>query len=157
MEVGMIGLGRMGANMIERLTRGGHRVAVYDRDTEAVRRCSAAADSRVAGLSSLPELVEKLTHTRNIWLMIPAVDVDETISTLTSLLKPGDTVIDGGNSNYKESIRRGQALAARGIHFLDVATSGGIWGIKEGYCLMIGGDKAAVERLTPIFESLAPA
>ena len=151
----MIGLGRMGANMIERLTKGGHRVVVYDRDAAAVQR--ATADSRVTGASSLSELVERLTPARNIWLMIPAAAVDETISAVTGFLKQGDTVIDGGNSNYKESIRRGQALAARGIHFLDVGTSGGIWGLKEGYCLMIGGDKAAVDRLTPIFESLAPA
>src|SRR5262245_55371629 len=157
MEVGMIGLGRMGANMIERLTKGGHRVVVYDRDTAAVRRCATSADSRVIAASSLSELVEKLTTERSIWLMIPAAAVDETISALTGLLKTGDTIIDGGNSNYKESIRRGQALAARGILFLDVGTSGGIWGLKEGYCLMIGGDKAAVDRLTPIFESLAPA
>ena len=157
MEVGMIGLGRMGANMIERLTRGGHRVVVYDRDSAAVRRCSTAGDTRVAGAASLSELVEKLTPPRSIWLMIPAGAVDETLLSLTEHVKARDTVIDGGNSNYKESIRRGQALAARGIHFVDVGTSGGVWGLKDGYCLMIGGDKAAVDRLTPIFESLAPA
>jgi len=157
MEVGMIGLGRMGANMIERLTKGGHRVVVYDRDAAAVRRCSTIADSRVVGASSLSELVENLTPGRSVWLMIPAGAVDETISSLTGLLKAGDTIIDGGNSNYKESIRRGQSLAARGLHFVDVGTSGGIWGLKEGYCLMIGGDKAAVDRLIPIFETLAPA
>src|SRR5262245_60668269 len=157
MEVGMIGLGRMGANMIERLTKAGHRVVVYDRDSAAVQRCSAAAGSQADGASSLSELVEKLTPARSIWLMIPAAAVDETISALVPLLKAGDTIIDGGNSNYKESIRRGQGLAGRGIHFLDVGTSGGIWGLKEGYCLMIGGDKAAVDRVTPIFEALAPA
>jgi 6-phosphogluconate dehydrogenase len=156
MEVGMIGLGRMGANMIERLTKGGHRVVVYDRDSTAVQRATAS-DSRLTGASSVSEVAERLTPARNIWLMIPAAAVDETISAVTGLLKPGDTVIDGGNSNYKESIRRGRVLAARGIHFLDVGTSGGIWGLKEGYCLMIGGEQAAVDRLTPIFESLAPA
>src|SRR5262245_36078412 len=122
MEVGMIGLGRMGANMIERLTSDGHRVVVYDRDSAAVRRCSTAG-SLATGASSLSELVEKLAQPRTVWLMIPPAAVDETISALTGLLKAGDTIIDGGNSNYKESIRRGQALAVRGVHFLDVGTS----------------------------------
>ena len=153
MEVGMVGLGRMGANMTERLTQGGHRVVVYDHDATAMTR---AVDAGSTAASSLADLIAKLQKPCAVWVMVPFGAVEEAIQTLAGLLAKGDTVIDGGNSNYHESIRRSEVLAARGIHFADVGTSGGIWGLKEGYCLMIGGDEAVVEHLSPLFQTLAP-
>ncbi len=155
MDLGFIGLGRMGGNMVERLVRGGHRVCAYDPQPQAAERAASAGACRVLSLSSL---AESLAPPRFVWLMIPAGDpVDQTIGSLLPLLQPGDTLIDGGNSNYKDSQRRAAFLATKGIYFLDVGTSGGIWGLKEGYSLMIGGPKAAADPLRPVFETLAPS
>jgi 6-phosphogluconate dehydrogenase len=155
MQLGMVGLGRMGANMTTRLLRGGHSVAVFDQNPQAV--ATAAADG-AQGAASLADLVAQLAAPRAVWVMVPSGEPTEaSITALAGLLSPGDTIIDGGNSNYKESMRRGVSLAAQGITFVDVGTSGGVWGLKEGYALMIGGEAAAVERLRPIFETLAPA
>jgi 6-phosphogluconate dehydrogenase len=154
MDLGMIGLGRMGASMTERLTGGGHRVVVFDRDPAAVER-SARKGASASG--SLTSLIGQLSAPRTVWVMVPAGDaVEQTIAALMPLLDKGDTIVDGGNSNYKESMRRAGTAAGKGIHFVDVGTSGGIWGLAEGYCLMIGGDSAAVDRLRPLFETLAP-
>ena len=151
----MIGLGRMGANMTTRLLAGGHRVVAYDRAPEAV---AAVAKGGAAGAASLAELVGALAAPRAVWVMVPAGDPTEsTVRALADALAPGDTVIDGGNSNYRDSMRRAEFLATKRIQFVDAGTSGGVWGLKEGYSLMVGGDKAAVERLRPIFETLAPA
>ena len=150
----MIGLGRMGANMTTRLLGGGHRVVAFDRAPDAV---AAAVKGGAAGAASLPELVAALAAPRAVWVMVPAGDATEsTIRALADALAPGDTVIDGGNSNYRDSMRRAEFLATKEIRFVDAGTSGGIWGLKEGYSLMVGGEKAAVERLRPIFETLAP-
>ena len=155
MELGMVGLGRMGANMAERLVRGGHAVTGYD--PGAVAREQAAARG-IAAAASLEALVAALPAPRAVWLMVPAGQiVDETLARLLPLLAPGDSVIDGGNSNYKDTMRRAAMLAEHGLHYVDSGTSGGIWGLAEGYSLMIGGDEDAVERLRPIFETLAPA
>jgi 6-phosphogluconate dehydrogenase len=155
MELGMVGLGRMGANMVERLVRGGHRVVGYDRDPGAVARiASAGAD----GADSLAGLAGKLTHQpRAIWIMVPSgPPVDETIVDVLPHLAKGDILIDGGNSNYKDTQRRAARLEAQGFQFVDVGTSGGIWGLKEGYSMMVGGEQATVDFLRPIFETLAP-
>ncbi|MFI4890455.1 MAG: phosphogluconate dehydrogenase (NAD(+)-dependent, decarboxylating) [Steroidobacterales bacterium] len=155
MDIAMIGLGRMGANMVQRLLRGGHRVVGYD-PAEAARRL--IEDKGAESAASLPELVGKLKAPRTIWMMVPAGEVtDATITALQPLLIAGDTLIDGGNSNYHDTQRRAAAVAAAGIEYVDSGTSGGIWGLAEGYSLMIGGSEAAVERLRPIFETLAPA
>lgn len=155
MELGMIGLGRMGANMTVRLLHGGHKVVGHDRHAETVDRI---VEKGAVGAYSLDELVQKLTSPRVIWLMIPAGDpVDETIQALVPKLEPGDVIIDGGNSNYKNTLRRSAMLKEKGIHFVDVGTSGGVWGVTEGYCMMVGGEKEVVELLRPIFETLAPA
>jgi 6-phosphogluconate dehydrogenase len=155
MELGMIGLGRMGANMSRRLTAAGHRIVVYDRDKSAVSTMVAGG---AAGADSLTALAGQLRTPRAVWIMVPSGDpVDETIASLSGSLSKGDILIDGGNSNYNDSIRRAAAARQRGLDFLDVGTSGGIWGLKEGYSLMIGGTGESVERLRPIFESLAPA
>ena len=155
MEIGMIGLGRMGANMTTRLLGGGHRVVAFDRAPDAV---AAAVKGGATGAASLAELVGALAAPRAVWVMVPAGDPTEsTIRALADALAPGDTVIDGGNSNYRDSMRRGGFLETKQIRFIDAGTSGGIWGLKEGYSLMVGGEKAAVERLRPIFETLAPA
>ena len=155
MELGMIGLGRMGANMSERLVRGGHRVIGYDLKAESRARVEAIGAGSAA---SLPELVAKLAPPRTLWLMVPAGEVtDGTITALAPLLQRGDTIVDGGNSNYKDTLRRATTLAASGIDFVDCGTSGGVWGLAEGYSLMIGGDARVVERVRPIFETLAPA
>lgn len=155
MELGLIGLGKMGANMAERLLKGGHRVVGYDRDAEAVRRVT---DQGNEGASSLKELVSKLKSPRIVWLMIPAGKlIDDTIDLLLPLLKSQDIVVDGGNSYYRDSIRRAQKLAEHGIKMLDAGVSGGIWGLKEGYSIMVGGDSVAVEYMRPIFETLAPS
>ncbi|ALN93256.1 phosphogluconate dehydrogenase (NAD(+)-dependent, decarboxylating) [Lysobacter gummosus] len=155
MELGMVGLGRMGANMAERLVRGGHKVSGYDPGPAAREQAAARG---VGTLASLAELVAALPAPRALWLMVPAGKVvDATIAELLPLLAPGDTIIDGGNSNYKDTMRRAAELAEHGLHYVDSGTSGGVWGLKEGYSLMIGGEEAAVERLRPIFETLAPA
>lgn len=155
MEIGMIGLGRMGANMTERLLRGGHRVVGYDRNPQAVH---AVVEKGAVGADSLAALVLRLPQPRAIWFMVPAGDpVDETIQALMSHLTPDDVLVDGGNSNYKDTARRGKTLKEKGFHFVDVGTSGGIWGLTEGYSMMVGGDPDVVKRLTPIFETLAPA
>lgn len=155
MELGIVGLGRMGANMARRLLRGGHRVVGFDPQAEA--RAAVAHDG-VDAVDSLQALVAALPAPRAVWVMVPAGRItDETIDTLAGLLQPGDTLIDGGNSNYKDTQRRGLALAHRGIGFVDAGTSGGVWGLEQGYSLMVGGDSATVERLRPIFETLAPA
>ncbi len=155
MRIGMVGLGKMGANMTTRLLRGGHEVVVHDQAGDAVAR---AAEGGATGADSLDALVGRLVAPRAVWVMVPAGPPTETtVERLAALLAPGDTVLDGGNSNYKESMRRAAALRGRGIHFVDVGTSGGVWGLAEGYSLMVGGDEAAVERLRPIFETLAPA
>ncbi|UBB25783.1 decarboxylating 6-phosphogluconate dehydrogenase [Pseudoxanthomonas japonensis] len=154
MELAMIGLGRMGANMAERLTRGGHRVHGYDPGEPARKQ---AAERGIAIADSLQAAVAALPSPRVVWVMVPAGVVDDTLDTLLPLLSDGDTVIDGGNSNYKETMRRGARLAEAGVHYVDSGTSGGVWGLAEGYSLMIGGDKQAVEALRPVFETLAPA
>jgi len=155
MELGMIGLGKMGANMTRRLLKGGHRVIGFDPRPEAVK---ALEGEGAGGATSLAELVGQLKPPRTVWLMVPAGQItEETIRSLAGLLSAGDTVIDGGNSNYKDSQRRAEALKAKGLHFMDVGTSGGIWGLLEGYCLMIGGEQEMVERHRPLFETLAPA
>ena len=155
MELGMIGLGRMGGNMVERLLKGGHRVVAYDPRAEAVQ---AAAQQGAAGAASLAEVVEQLATPRAVWVMVPAGEATEsTINTLADALSPGDTIIDGGNSYYKDGVRRAAALKERDILFLDAGTSGGVWGLTEGYSLMVGGDEATFSRLEPIFQTLAPA
>jgi 6-phosphogluconate dehydrogenase len=155
MELGMIGLGKMGAFMTERLARGGHRVVGFDRDAAAVQR---VVDKGAAGADSLEKVVAQLKTPRAIWLMVPSgAPVDQTIEALTPHLAPGDTIIDGGNSNYKDSVRRAAALAPKKLNFVDCGTSGGIWGLTEGYSMMIGGDADVVKRLAPIFQTLAPA
>ena len=155
MELGMVGLGKMGAFMVERLVRGGHRVVGYDRDAAAVARVVSVG---AEGADSLASLAAKLKGSRAIWIMVPSgAPVDETIAALLPHLAKGDTLIDGGNSNYKDSQRRAASVKGLGFQFVDVGTSGGVWGLKEGYSMMVGGDQAAVERLRPIFETLAPA
>jgi 6-phosphogluconate dehydrogenase len=154
MELGMIGLGRMGANMTERLLRGGHKLITYDRNPEAIQRC---VDQGALGARSLADFVKQLSLPRAIWLMVPSGDpVDLTIEQLIPSLSKEDIIVDGGNSHYKDSIRRAEKLKQLGIHFVDAGTSGGIWGLQEGYCLMIGGEKATIEQLEPIFKTLAP-
>ena len=154
MELGMIGLGRMGANMTERLVLGGHRVISYDRVPEAILR---VVDKGAIGAHSVADFTQQLSSPRTIWLMVPAGDpVDETLEQLLPHLEKGDILVDGGNSNYKDSIRRGGKLREQGMHFVDVGTSGGIWGLKVGYCMMVGGEKEIVDRLEPIFKTLAP-
>jgi 6-phosphogluconate dehydrogenase len=155
MELGMIGLGRMGANMTERLVRGGHRVVGFDPNEEARKRVT---DKGADAVESLEALTKKLEPIRVVWMMVPAGTItDATIDALLPLLAAGDTIIDGGNSNYKDTVRRASRVAENGIHYVDSGTSGGVWGLDEGYSLMVGGDEAAVERLRPIFATLAPA
>jgi 6-phosphogluconate dehydrogenase len=149
----MIGLGRMGANMVRRLERGGHSCVVYDLNSAHVKQL---ADEGATGAASIEEFVAKLAAPRAIWMMVPAAVVDRTIQGLLPHLSGGDTLIDGGNSYYIDDIRRAKELAARGIHYVDVGTSGGVWGLERGYCQMIGGEKETVERLDPIFRTLAP-
>jgi 6-phosphogluconate dehydrogenase len=155
MKLGMVGLGRMGANMTERLINGGHKVVCYDQNPATVRQ---AMEKKAFGADSLKKLAEQLSTPRIVWIMVPSgAPVDQTIENIVPHLSPGDIIIDGGNSNYNETIRRGNAMKARNLHYVDVGVSGGIWGLKEGYSMMIGGDKEIVERLKPIFETLAPA
>src|SRR5580765_1236264 len=151
MQLGMIGLGRMGANMVRRLIKHGHQCVVYDRSADAVKQLPKAA-----GASSLADFVKKLAKPRAIWLMVPAAVVDKTIADLIPLLDAGDILIDGGNSYYVDDIRRAKDLATKGVHYVDVGTSGGVWGLERGYCMMIGGENAVVGRLDPIFATLAP-
>jgi len=154
MELGMIGLGKMGGFMAERLVRGGHRVVGYDRDAAVVRK---VGEKGIGGANTLEALIAGLKAPRAIWLMVPAgAPVDQTIDLLTPHLTPGDTIIDGGNSYYKDDVRRGAALAAKGLNFVDCGTSGGVWGLTEGYSMMVGGDADVVRRLAPIFQTLAP-
>src|SRR5579863_2303770 len=153
MQLGMIGLGRMGANMVLRLLKGGHQCTVFDRSPKTVNEL---AQKNATGSSSLPDLIAKLNKPRAIWLMVPAAAVDQTIAGLVPHLDTGDILIDGGNSYYIDDIRRAKELAAKGIHYVDVGTSGGVWGLERGYCMMIGGEKEVVQRLDPIFSTLAP-
>ncbi len=153
MQLGMIGLGRMGANMVRRLLRNGHECVVFDMSPAAV---AAMASEKAVGASSLADLVGKLARPRAVWLMVPAAVVDRTIVELLPHLEPGDTLIDGGNSYYIDDIRRAKELAAKKIEYVDVGTSGGVWGLERGYCMMIGGPAAAVQRLDPVFRTLAP-
>jgi 6-phosphogluconate dehydrogenase len=155
MELGIIGLGKMGGNMAERLRRAGHRVIGFDFNADAVKKLS---DAGSVGVNSLEDLAKAFTGLKAIWIMVPAGDpVDQTIAKLKPFMQPGDIFIDGGNSNYKDSMRRHDELKKEGFEFVDVGTSGGIWGITEGYSMMIGGDEDIVAKLTPIFETLAPA
>ena len=153
MRLGMIGLGRMGANMVRRLLKNGQECVVFDRSPNAV---NDLVKEKASGATSLADLVTKLDRPRAIWLMVPAAVVDETIGELSSLLESGDIIIDGGNSYYVDDIERAKGLRSLGIHYIDVGTSGGIWGLERGYCMMIGGDKEIVQRLDPIFAALAP-
>ncbi|HEY8838331.1 MAG TPA: decarboxylating 6-phosphogluconate dehydrogenase [Dehalococcoidia bacterium] len=155
MQLGMIGLGRMGFNMTERLMLGGHKLVVYDRSPEAIQ---SAQDKGATGAASLKEVVAKLSAPRAVWIMVPSgAPVDQTIDELLPLMSKDDVIIDGGNSFYKDSIARGQRVAAAGLHYQDCGTSGGIWGLKNGYCLMIGGDREIFNRIEPIYKTLAPA
>jgi 6-phosphogluconate dehydrogenase len=153
MQLGMIGLGRMGANMVRRLIRRGHNCVVFDRSQQAV---SELVKDHAAGAESLVDFVKKLERPRAVWLMVPAAVVDQTIADLLLHLEPGDILIDGGNSYYIDDIKRAKDLAPRKIHYVDVGTSGGVWGLDRGYCMMIGGEKEVVQHLDPIFSALAP-
>jgi 6-phosphogluconate dehydrogenase len=153
MQLGMIGLGRMGANMVRRLIRNGHNGVVFDMSPQAV---AELVKEKAVGASSLADLVKKLAKPRALWLMVPAAVVDKTIADVLPGLEAGDILIDGGNSYYVDDIRRAKELAAKGIHYVDVGTSGGVWGLERGYCMMIGGEPAVVKHLDPIFASLAP-
>jgi len=153
MQLGMIGLGRMGANMVRRLMRNGHQCVVYDRSEQAV---DEMVKENAVGATSLADLAKKLQKPRALWLMVPAAVVDKTIADLVPLVEAGDVLIDGGNSYYVDDIRRAKELAPKKIYYVDVGTSGGVWGLERGYCMMIGGDKDVVQRLDPIFATLAP-
>jgi 6-phosphogluconate dehydrogenase len=153
MQLAMIGLGRMGANMVRRLIKGGHECVVFDMSPKAV---ADLTKDKAVGASSLADLVQKLTKPRAVWLMVPAAVVDESIAAIAPLLERGDILIDGGNSYYVDDIRRARELASKGINYVDVGTSGGVWGLERGYCMMIGGPEAAVRHLDPIFRTLAP-
>jgi len=152
-QLGMIGLGRMGANMARRLLRAGHQCVVFDMSAKAVQELT---QEKAVGASSLADFVKKLERPRAVWLMVPAAVVDKSIDDLLPLLERGDILIDGGNSYYIDDIRRAQALAPKGVHYVDVGTSGGVWGLERGYCLMIGGEAGVVKHLDPIFAKLAP-
>ncbi|GAA3770221.1 decarboxylating 6-phosphogluconate dehydrogenase [Terriglobus aquaticus] len=155
MELGLIGLGKMGGNMAERLRLGGHKVVGFDFNKEATAKLTAAGS---VGVNSLEDLVKNMQSPRAIWIMVPAGDpVDETIAKLKPMMQKGDIFIDGGNSNYKDSIRRHDELKKEGFEFIDVGTSGGVWGLKEGYSMMVGGDEDVVEKIRPVLETLAPA
>jgi 6-phosphogluconate dehydrogenase len=153
MQLAMIGLGRMGANMVRRLLHGGHQCVVFDTSPKAI---ADLAKDKAVGADSVADLVGKLEKPRAIWMMVPAAVVDQTIAGIASHLEKGDILIDGGNSHYVDDIRRAKALAAKGISYVDVGTSGGVWGLERGYCMMIGGPDDAVRRLDPIFKTLAP-
>jgi len=154
MQLGMVGLGRMGGNMVRRLMRGGHECVVTDLSTETV---AAFGKEGATGASSLADLVGKLKAPRAVWIMVPAGDpTEKTVLALAEKMEKGDTIIDGGNSMFKDDVRRSKMLEPRGIHYIDVGTSGGVWGLDRGYCMMIGGPKVAFDRLNPIFKTLAP-
>lgn len=154
MQLGMIGLGRMGGNMVRRLMRGGHKCVVFDRSADAVKQL---AGEGAAGATSLDDFVAKLSKPRHAWVMVPCGDPTEaTVNDLAARMESGDTIIDGGNSYFKDDVRRAQVLKKKGINYVDVGTSGGIWGIERGYCMMIGGSNDAVKRMDPIFKTLAP-
>jgi 6-phosphogluconate dehydrogenase len=153
MQLGMVGLGRMGANMVRRLLRGGHQCVVFDRSPKVV---GELVEEKATGTTDLQDLAKKLTKPRAIWLMVPAAVVDKTISDLVPYLETGDILIDGGNSYYVDDIRRANELAVKAIHYVDVGTSGGVWGLERGYCMMIGGEVEVVKHLDPIFKTLAP-
>jgi 6-phosphogluconate dehydrogenase len=153
MQLGMIGLGRMGANMVRRLIKDGHQCVVFDRSPDAVKYL---VKEKAVGAASLADLVKRLNKPRAVWLMVPAAVVDATIIDLLPMLEGGDILIDGGNSYYVDDIRRAKELAAKGLHYVDVGTSGGVWGLERGYCMMIGGESEVVQRLGPIFATLAP-
>ena len=156
MQLGMIGLGRMGANMVRRLTTDGHQCVIYDRSPAAVEALTDALTDNIVGATTLAAFVSALSPPRAVWLMVPAAVVDAAIADLEPLLAPGDVIIDGGNSHYQDDIDRAARLAAKGLHYVDCGTSGGVWGLERGYCLMIGGEAAVVQRLDPIFATLAP-
>ena len=153
MQLGMIGLGRMGANMVRRLLKGGHQCVAFDRSPQTV---SELVEDKAVGASSLADLVKRLEKPRAVWLMIPAAVTDRTIADLLPHLEQGDILIDGGNSYYIDDIRRAKSLTAKNIHYVDVGTSGGVWGVERGYCMMIGGEQGVVKHLDPIFATLAP-
>ncbi|HEX5084871.1 MAG TPA: decarboxylating 6-phosphogluconate dehydrogenase [Blastocatellia bacterium] len=154
MQLGMIGLGRMGANMVRRLMRGGHECFVFDLNAESVRQMESEG---AGGAKSIEDLVEKMQKPRAVWVMVPAgAPTEKTVEELARSMSAGDVIIDGGNSNFKDDVRRAKSLITKGIHYVDVGTSGGIWGAERGYCLMIGGEKEVFERLAPIFKTLAP-
>src|SRR5204862_740418 len=153
MQLGMIGLGRMGANMVRRIMSGGHNCVVFDRSGEAVTKL---AGEGATGADSLEDFVQKLQAPRAVWIMVPAAVVDSTLHELSALLSSGDIIIDGGNSYYIDDIRRAEELKAKGLHYVDVGTSGGVWGMERGYCQMIGGEAEVVTHLGPIFKTLAP-
>ena len=153
MQLGMIGLGRMGANLVRRLMRDGHSCVAYDVNADVVKALEAEG---ATGATSLADFVAKLDTPRNIWIMVPAAIVQPTLDQLLPMLAADDTVIDGGNSYYRDDITRAADLRKQGIHYVDVGTSGGVWGLDRGYCLMIGGDDAAVQRLDPLFKTIAP-
>ncbi len=153
MQIGLIGLGRMGGNIVQRLMRAGHECVVYDIHTPTV---AALAEKGAVGATSLQDLVGKLKAPRALWMMLPAAVVEDSFKTLGAALSAGDILIDGGNSHYRDDIRRAAELKGRDIHYVDIGTSGGVWGFKEGYCLMVGGEDAAVKRLEPVLKALAP-
>jgi len=154
MELGFIGLGKMGMNMVTRLRRDNHRVVVFDRSADLVKQ---AESQGCVAATSLPDLIGKLAAPRTVWIMVPSgAPTEETVQAVAALLQPGDTVIDGGNTRFHDDVRRAADLKKKQLHYVDVGTSGGVWGLKVGYCLMIGGDDAPVKRLTPIFTTLAP-
>ena len=153
MQLGMIGLGRMGANMVRRLQKNGHQCVVYDRSADSVKQLAAEGS---LGSTSLEDFIKKLSKPRAIWLMVPAGVVDATLHALAPKLESGDIIIDGGNSYYHDDIARAKALKADGLHYADCGTSGGVWGLERGYCLMIGGENEVIEHLDPIFKALAP-
>src|SRR5215471_18464889 len=154
MQLGMVGLGKMGANMTRRLLRGGHTVVVSDLSADAVK---GLAGEGATASASLDDLIKKLTPPRAVWIMVPAGGpTEQTVQLLASQLSAGDTIIDGGNSFFKDDVRRAQQCQPKGIHYVDVGTSGGVWGLERGYCMMIGGPNEAVQRLDPIFKTLAP-
>lgn len=155
MQLGFIGLGKMGLNMVTRLERGGHDVVAFDRSPEAVSKAEAV---KASGVASLDDLVKKLSSPRHVWVMVPAGDPTEsTIASLSTLLSPGDAIVDGGNTNFHDDVRRARTLGEKQVHYVDAGTSGGIWGLTEGYCLMVGGEAEICKRLEPIFLALAPA
>jgi 6-phosphogluconate dehydrogenase len=154
MDIGFVGLGKMGLNMVTRLQRAGHQVTAYDRSADALANATAAG---CIGAASLADLVQRLKAPRAVWIMVPSgPPTEETVQAVTALLAPGDVIIDGGNTRFHDDVRRSKELAARKLQYIDAGTSGGIWGLKNGYCLMVGGNKEAVDRLAPVFEALAP-